>query len=221
MTPIFEKNGIKIYQDTDRENPRVSFDTFGTIVAFHKKYDLGDKPQEYTFENFNSWNDLKAQIVKDHNPAVILPVYMLDHSGICISTESFNDPWDSGQIGFIYAKDNIPGLDLGLCLETTEQWLQEEVKLYNDFLTGNVFGYEKPDGDSCWGFFGYTPEELADECCIRKCTNCGTRFTPDEADETLCPDCDREMRCDDCMELSDSLNDYHICKQCEEKEKHE
>ena len=34
---------------------------------------------------------------------VILPLYLFDHSGISISTGSFHDPWDSGQVGFIYA----------------------------------------------------------------------------------------------------------------------
>jgi hypothetical protein len=33
---------------------------------------------------------------------VILPLYLYDHGGITMSTGSFGDPWDSGQVGFIY-----------------------------------------------------------------------------------------------------------------------
>jgi hypothetical protein len=33
----------------------------------------------------------------------ILPVYLYDHSGLTINTTGFTCPWDSGQIGWIYA----------------------------------------------------------------------------------------------------------------------
>lgn len=36
------------------------------------------------------------------NQYVTLPLFLMDHSGISMSTGSFNDPWDSGQVGFIY-----------------------------------------------------------------------------------------------------------------------
>jgi len=33
---------------------------------------------------------------------VLLPLYLLDHSGLSISTSDFCDPWDSAQVGWIY-----------------------------------------------------------------------------------------------------------------------
>ena len=33
---------------------------------------------------------------------VVMPLYLLDHSGLAMQTTSFNDPWDSGQVGWIY-----------------------------------------------------------------------------------------------------------------------
>ena len=33
---------------------------------------------------------------------IMLPLYLLDHSGLAMKTTSFHDPWDSGQIGWIY-----------------------------------------------------------------------------------------------------------------------
>jgi len=34
---------------------------------------------------------------------VILPLYLYDHGGITMSTGAFSCPWDSGQVGWIYA----------------------------------------------------------------------------------------------------------------------
>lgn len=34
---------------------------------------------------------------------IILPLYLYDHSGITMSTSVFSCPWDSGQVGWIYA----------------------------------------------------------------------------------------------------------------------
>lgn len=34
---------------------------------------------------------------------IILPLYLYDHGGITISTRPFSCPWDSGQVGYIYA----------------------------------------------------------------------------------------------------------------------
>ena len=33
---------------------------------------------------------------------ITLPLYLMDHSGLAMQTTSFNDPWDSGQVGWIY-----------------------------------------------------------------------------------------------------------------------
>lgn len=32
----------------------------------------------------------------------MMPLYLMDHSGLAMQTESFHDPWDSGQVGWIY-----------------------------------------------------------------------------------------------------------------------
>ena len=33
---------------------------------------------------------------------IVMPLYLLDHSGLAMQTESFHDPWDSGQVGWVY-----------------------------------------------------------------------------------------------------------------------
>ena len=42
-------------------------------------------------------------LVRATDQYVILPLYLYDHSGITISTRPFSCPWDSGQVGWIYA----------------------------------------------------------------------------------------------------------------------
>ena len=42
-------------------------------------------------------------LVRATDKYVILPLYLYDHSGITISTGPFSCPWDSGQVGWIYA----------------------------------------------------------------------------------------------------------------------
>lgn len=101
----------------------------------------------------------------------VLPIYAYEHSGITISTNRngypFNDRWDSGQLGFIFVDKEearkeykgIYGDDEILDL------LEMEVRIYDDYLTGNVYGYMiyeiQEDGEydrmdsieSCWGYY--------------------------------------------------------------------
>jgi hypothetical protein len=105
---------------------------------------------------------------------VILPLYLYDHSGITMSTGRFSCPWDSGQVGFIYmslkdAADNwrvAKEWDDLISYDNTTKTLRErtidllngEVEVYDQYLTGDVWGYVVADGEddeeSCWGFFG-------------------------------------------------------------------
>ena len=41
-----------------------------------------------------------------------LPLYLYDHSGITMSTGSFCDSWDSGQVGFISVNERLPEREL-------------------------------------------------------------------------------------------------------------
>ena len=117
---------------------------------------------------------------------IILPLYLFDHSGISISTGSFNDPWDSGQVGWIYCSKERAVEEWGkkVCTRKVRDaaiaCLKSEVEVYDQFLTGDVYGYviettpeEDEDGDaigdgehvdSCWGFFGldYAKSEALD-----------------------------------------------------------
>ena len=95
---------------------------------------------------------------------VMLPLYLYDHSGITMRTSSFSCNWDSGQVGFIYCTKEKAMKELG-CSEN--EWreratdcLEGEVETYDQYLTGDVYGYiikdeQGEEEESCWGFFGY------------------------------------------------------------------
>jgi len=129
-----------------------------------------------------------------------LPLFLYDHSGITMNTRPFSCPWDSGQVGFIYLSHARANAELGGPEFTGQDraWnadkerrvievLTCEVTTYNQYITGNVYGFtvetfhyefEIPldtevdpndDGldwthhDSCWGFHG-TDAEVSGLC---------------------------------------------------------
>ena len=91
---------VNIFPDEDPPNPRKEFDHLGTMVCFHRRYNLGDR---HEFRDPDEFTDF----LKNEKP-ICLPLYLYDHSGITISTrnERFRacDPqgWDWGMLGYIY-----------------------------------------------------------------------------------------------------------------------
>lgn len=90
---------------------------------------------------------------------IALPLYLYDHSGISINCSSFSCSWDSGNIGFIYVtRDTLKkeGLDGGTD-EHIEAHLRVEVKIYDAYLTGDMWEYRITDTEgevieACGGF---------------------------------------------------------------------
>lgn len=152
-----ELNGYKItiFQDSYYESPR-DWDNLGTMVCWHRRYDLGDKHSFSEPSDFLEW--------KKRHDVIVLPLYLYDHSGITISTGPFSCPWDSGQVGYIYVEKDKVRKEWGWKhitkkrQERIEQALKQEVSTYDDYLTGNVYGYTVSRGDeeldSCGGFYG-------------------------------------------------------------------
>lgn len=152
----YKGHTIHIKHDTNCENPR-EWDNFGTMVCFHRRYTLGDKHEFSDPDEFRGWYHERAEKI------TILPLFLLDHSGITMRTSSFNDYWDSGQVGWIYIEDSKLMKEFNLKEITDEdrarakENLIGEVKTYDQYLTGQIFGYmvEGPNcEDSCWGYYG-------------------------------------------------------------------
>lgn len=162
-----EKNGLtlKIVPDQDPSNPRHEWDNAAVFICWHRRYELGDTPkrivEDLPFsapspEDFREW-----MRTKEGKAAVIVPLYLYDHSGITIKAGSgFSCAWDSGQIGFAVITAARGRKEWG------RQWrkqaracIMSETETYDSYLTGDVYGYTvtNEDGetlDSCGGFFG-------------------------------------------------------------------
>ena len=157
----------RIEYDDSPNSPR-EWDNLGTLITWHPRYTFGDRDGEREgIDPAELYSDLQRE------RALILPVYMYEHSGITIRTSTFSDPWDSGQVGFIYvdretvlreysAKRITPAVR-----QSVLECLQGEIETLDQFLTGQVYGYVIKDAegehvDSCWGFYGldYVRSEL-------------------------------------------------------------
>jgi len=147
---------IKIYPDEMAESPR-EWDNLGTMICFHRRYNLGDK---------HSLSVEEAKALASREDVISLPLYLYDHSGITMNTTGFHCPWDSGQVGFIYVTKEKVRKEFGKkaiskkLLSKVLDILRGEVETYDQFLTGDVYGFKSFDAegnevDSCWGFFGH------------------------------------------------------------------
>lgn len=183
---------VTISQDDDPMNPRVDFDNLGTMVCWHNRYDLGDKhgyetpmvlmhvlsglyPETAT-EDLTDDQRNRCYIVASEK-AIVLPLYLYDHSGITMRVSAFNDAFDSGQVGYIYVtkekirEEYVLGRVSPKMNKRIVKSLVAEVEQYDQYLTGEVYGYNivKNTGDdeefvdSCWGFFGHESSGIEEE----------------------------------------------------------
>ena len=146
-----------ISADPDPINPRRDFDPFGTMICWHRRYDLGDP------HSFGSPGEFDSEM--ETRPHIKLPVYLYDHSGLTVSTTPFSCPWDSGQIGWIFIEEIKLSAELSKSTRgsdvqaAAEALLGAEATEYDQYLTGDVWSarIENRAGDildSCGGFSG-------------------------------------------------------------------
>lgn len=166
---------LEIHVDDTPESPR-EWDNLGTVCCIHRRYNLCDKhAPKLNSDDFDGWDAIKRYLIKEEGAAVILPIYMYDHGGITIATTPFGCRWDSGQIGFIYCTGSKIKAEYGVkritkkTKERVENVLKGEIETYNQYVTGDVYGFklmrvdiesgEREEEDACWGFYGDNPKE--------------------------------------------------------------
>lgn len=150
---------IEIYYAEDTESPR-EWDNLGHLFTFNNRYDIGDK-HDYNSNMFNSFEEWKTQLKKDYKVLEILPVYMYDHSGQTIATTPFHCKWDSGQIGWIFTTPEKLK-ELGAPRETARQQLEDEIKTYDQYIKGEIYGFIVYKVETC--NLGHKHRENVDSC---------------------------------------------------------
>ncbi len=144
---------IKIIQDSDVEAPENDDGLF--IVTTRNRY----------FEVLHDGKDARTcmedkELCKQY---WIFPLNAYIHSGVSLSLSSgypYNDQWDGGQIGFVFAAKSewrYRTRELKKCC-SAQTAAAGHVQTWNQFLSGDVWGYDitqdDEDIDSCWGFYG-------------------------------------------------------------------
>lgn len=153
MIETIEKNGYRldIDYDQDAENPRTAWDNIGVLYV--------PRPPRGV-----SMSDKEASAGDAAAAPVVLPVYVIDHSGIALSDKPFGCPWDSWQAGCLYMTEKTLLAEYGQntpeTREKAKNYLRGELQEYAAYVAGEVYGYtitRESDGeliDSCWGFYG-------------------------------------------------------------------
>jgi hypothetical protein len=153
-----------VSRDEIAESPR-EWNNFGNMYCYHRNYDLGDK---LDIPKFDTIQELQDYLIKEKKAVVMLPLYILDHSGITMRAgRNFSDVapqgWDTSFVGYVYAtKEDLKRKDISK--KKAERILMSEVKTYDDYLTGEVYcivkeTYNKKKEpiaqDNIGGYFGY------------------------------------------------------------------
>jgi len=143
---------IKIERDEHPTSPREN-DNIGTMVCKHRRYKLGDI-QDIDQDEFDR--------IRNSSDYISLPIYMYEHSGITISTKPFSCHWDSGLLGMIYVEAKKAKKEYGkqFSIQAVTERLNAEVKEYDQYLTGDVWGYS---------IYDKNPEENKDIEWIHEC----------------------------------------------------
>ena len=190
---IFENENdqyrLRIEQDEYPDNPR-EWDNLSTMVCWHRRYGLGDKHNYKTPEDFyfslaeelvgdtDKVNEMSSEeieaLVLTSKELVIMPLYLLDHSGLTISTSCImfsavdSAGWDWGQVGWAYItmdkmREEFGDISDEELREQAEEIIEDEVEIYNDYLNGNVYSFileRKAECDKC----GHVEYEVVDAC---------------------------------------------------------
>jgi len=165
-----ENKGLEIYRDELPINPR------------DKEYDEGNLSnmccwsRDINGDKHNFDNPAEFREYVDEYSEVFECVFNLyyTHENIFVS-KYYDNLWDYGQIGYItVTKETVKRLgcvlpeDFFERMNKLHEWVTSEMNVYNDYLNGDVYGFElyseeecpcckqtiRKDLDSCWGFYG-------------------------------------------------------------------
>lgn len=158
------------YMDKDDFLREMYLDTVGHDEAGMKRY---ERMVNIVSSRFRHGPKTEERAIDEAMQKVIsekylmLPLYLYDHSGLAMSTESFSGraphaEWDSGQVGWIYVskEDALKEFDAdkmtGAIRQKADALMRSEVAAYDSYLHGECYGFELYKNgelsDSCWGF---------------------------------------------------------------------
>lgn len=161
-------------------------DNVGTMVCWHRSLPLGDHVNYDAPSDFflSVYEEVFGKKIDDWRKAcselsqapgfVIMPLYLLDHSLLFMQTKPFGDPWDSGQVGYVYCTPEKVRREFGVLnekvVENARRCIEAEVRLYDHYLRNECYRYDLYEGidlkEGVGGFFGFYDEAVEE---MRNC----------------------------------------------------
>jgi hypothetical protein len=157
MRELYKGFFIDVELDECLEDPREFYDHLGTMLCFHRRYNLGDD-HDGILSQFESDYNLELEDIKEIESSenvIALPLYLYDHSDITMNTTGFSCKWDSGKLGFIYIEKSKAKKEFGFDeltpsrIEFIKNVLVNEVKEYDSYIRNEMYWYSiKQDKDN-------------------------------------------------------------------------
>lgn len=143
---------IEIIPDENAQSPNEWENEDAFLVYDHRDFCVKRKG----FDPYYIFEHMKETKKPLYDGYWYFPVYAYIHSGVSLSlgrtSYPFNDRWDVSFKGFALVKKQKGWTwkrDKAISVA------QSIVNEWNDYLSGNVYGYNiEETGDSCWGFYG-------------------------------------------------------------------
>lgn len=180
IAETYERDGVTvaIHHDEDGSyaDPRDN-DNLARLFCWHPDYKLGD--EQFTQRDFDSMTEVVEHLRVERKAVVIVPLFLLDHSGISMRTGAPLDlekwtaadiearnrfigdgaGWDTSHVGFAYVThERADELGAPHDLDHYVESIKSEVEEYDLFLRGEVYFYvvgPEPFREVVGGFIGY------------------------------------------------------------------
>lgn len=164
---VVNKPMLEIYHDNDSESPR-QWTNLGYFITVDKNQNSPDK--EPILESIVKWTGEEADSLKNHIKAIekeanavfvdekviaIYPIVKYEHSNIYYSLGKKHG-FDYSNNGFYIITDKTQKI-VGTPKGKFEKVIQQELKEYNQWINGEVYGYifynESGESDNYSGFY--------------------------------------------------------------------
>ena len=158
----YQGHKIEIFPDCDPQNPRED-DNLCEIHYHSNRYVLGD-------ENWSGKIEEYSLMLKEaeRNGDLIIPLYAYIHGGIILSLGTYfrgklaqgHYEFDSGRCGTVIVRKKKFISEFGGKIFTHKlknkafEIAQGEIETFNQYLSGDIYGYVIDEEESCWGFYG-------------------------------------------------------------------
>ena len=143
---------IEIFQDKDAQSPK-EWDNESFLVGYHRDFYVENSriTKETAIDIADNENTDEVKAIKKEYHIFGLEAYIHGGVSLALSYEgNFCDRrWDVSQLGLVLVSKKETRLKA-----KAKKMADGLIAEWNDYLSGNVYGYMVDGGGGCWGFYG-------------------------------------------------------------------